>query len=68
MDKAAIIHEAIKAHYLSQGRTLEQWQEVAKDPSKFNLVWRHALRIAKDTTPPPAPFCNVNPATGEILT
>jgi hypothetical protein len=67
-DKSAerLIYEEIKAYYLRQGRTAEQWQEVTQDPVKFNLVWRRALGLRGEGLPPPE-LRKINPATGEIL-
>jgi hypothetical protein len=67
VNRFAQINAAIKAHYIGQGRTEEQWETVSGDPAKFNQVWRHALRLAPDTTPPPKEWRNINPSTGEIL-
>jgi hypothetical protein len=49
----AKIHQAIKAFYLNQGHTVEQWQFVSSSPQKFNQVWRQSLRLSFDDSPPP---------------
>ena len=66
MEKSHIIHNAIKQYYTGLGRTEDQWQEVTKDPEKFNIVWRRALKLSGDGVPPEN-FRNINPLTGEIL-
>ena len=67
MDRAQIVHNAIKEYYLNLGRTEEQWQVVSKNPAKFNLVWRRALKL-KGEGAPPDNLRNINPMTGEIIT
>lgn len=47
------IHQAIKAYYLGQGHSLEQWQAVSFNPASFNQVWRQSLRLPPDDVPPP---------------
>ena len=44
---------AIKAYYLGQGNTEQQWQAVSVDIKKFNQVWRQSLRLPLDDVPPP---------------
>lgn len=63
----AQVNDAVKAHYLRQGRSEMQWEEVSGNPSRFNQVWRHALRLPPDITPPPKEWRNIDPSTGEIL-
>jgi hypothetical protein len=50
------IHQAIKAYYLGQGYTLEQWQTVSSNLKKFNQVWRQSLCLPLDDVPPPLGF------------
>lgn len=55
------IHQAIKAFYLNQGHTLEQWQTVSSNPKQFNRVWRQSLDLMPDDSPPPAAFRRILP-------
>lgn len=54
MPEAEANYQRIKRYYLSRGRTEAQWLEVAKDPRKFNRVWRALLRLPPSNDPPPA--------------
>jgi len=45
-------HQAIKDHYLSKGKTEQQWAVVNQNPALFNRVWRNMLRLPDDTAPP----------------
>lgn len=56
------VHQAIKAFYLNQGHSLEQWQAVITDPRQFNRVWRQSLDLMLDDSPPPAVFRRVLPS------
>lgn len=51
--KYQAVHEQIRAHYLSfSGKTEAGWIEVAKNPAKFNQVWRHLLKQWASDSPP----------------
>jgi hypothetical protein len=50
---AARTYQRIKAFYLSQGRTEQQWQAVSADLQQFNRVWRAMLRLPIADSPPP---------------
>jgi hypothetical protein len=45
-------HAAVKAFYLSHGRTEDDWQKVNNDPAKFNYVWRLMLGMEPNGKPP----------------
>jgi len=49
-------NQAIKAHYLSKGKTEQQRAVVNQNPALFNRVWRNMLRMSDDTTPPPSEY------------
>lgn len=51
---ASDTHAAIKAGFMANGGTAEQWERVASDPRKFNLVWNKLLNLPGSTKPPPA--------------
>lgn len=60
------IHQAIKAYYIGQGHTPEQWQAVSSDLKKFNQVWRQFLRLPLDDAPPPVQWRFVLPLQSSI--
>lgn len=45
-------HAAVKAFYLSRGRTVDDWNKVNSDPAKFNYVWRLMLGMEPNGKPP----------------
>lgn len=47
------VSNGIRDFYLSRGRTVKQWHEVVRDPSKFNFVWNRALGLNGSDKPPP---------------
>ena len=52
-DKAVKV-AAAKSHYLSlPGRTESGYEEVMRDPRKFNRVWRYLLKLPPSDEPPP---------------
>lgn len=55
LDRCVATHDAVHRHYVSlPGKTEESWeQNVAKNPARFNQVWRHLLRLPASDTPPP---------------
>lgn len=61
------IHQAIKAFYLNQGHTVEQWQVVSSNLKQFNRVWRQSLGLMPDDSPPPLAFRRVLPKPSFIL-
>lgn len=60
------IHTAIKAYYIGQGNTEQQWQAVSANLAKFNQVWRQMLRLPSDDAPPPKQWRLVLPFQSSI--
>ncbi|MCX7092594.1 MAG: hypothetical protein NTY50_03985 [Methylobacter sp.] len=58
-ERCAKVHAAIKAFYLDQGHTDEQWQAIIANVQKFNRVWRQSLGLMPDDSPPPLAYRRV---------
>lgn len=63
----SLIREAIKAFYLNQGHTVQQWQAVSANLHQFNRVWRQSLGLMPDVTPPPLAFRRVQPKPSNTI-
>ena len=59
--RCARVRAAIKAFYLNQGHSVDQWQVISSNPCKFNRVWRESLGLALEDRPPPNFYRSVLP-------